>query len=198
MTLGKTSNGADASSSPCAEVAEERGSFRTFHGQSQPMTDPEADYLARHDARLSTEDSATRLLVEDNDVIFQNQTPDALRQIVNSAVGFVSVYLAENLQRSNEVVQITDHQIEQVAIKVALRYLYMYNMWRNHNEEYREHDLALTPDDLRHPYTRDEVLFYCEETFPGDYQSVAACLVGTTRDEFAKWEQGRRDFWNRR
>jgi hypothetical protein len=156
------------------------------------------DYLAQHDARLVTEGSATRLLVEDNNVIFVNQTPDALRQIVNHAIGFASAYFTDNLQRSDEEIQITDHQIEQVAIKVALRYLYMYNMWRNYNEEYRDHDLALTLDDLRHPYTRDETLFYCEETFPRDYPSVAASLVGTTRDEFTEWEKGRREFWDRR
>jgi len=162
------------------------------------MTDMGIDYLARHDARLVTEGSATRLLVEDDNVIFVNQTPDALRQIVNHAIGFLSAYFTDNCQRSNEEIQITDRQIEKVAIKVALRYLYMYNMWKNNNEEYREHDLALTSDDLRHPYTRDEVLFYCESTFPGDYQSVAASLVRTTRDEFTEWEQSRREFWDRR
>jgi hypothetical protein len=171
---------------------------RSFCEQSRRMRDMETDYLAQHDARLITEGSATRVLVEESNVIFVNQTPDALRQIVNHAIGFASAYFTDNLQRSNEVIQITEHQIEQVAIKVALCHLYMYNMWRNYNEEYRDHDLALTLDDLRHPYTRDETLFYCEATFPKDYQSVAASLVGTTRDEFAEWEKGRREFWDRR
>jgi hypothetical protein len=162
------------------------------------MADTETDYLARHDARLVREGSAARLLVEGSDVIFVNQAPDALRRIVNDAVGFVSAHFSDNLRRCNDAVPITNHQVEQVAIKVAVHHLYMYNMWRNHEEEYRDHDLGLTLDDLRHPYTRDETLFYCEQTFPGDYQSVAASLVGTTRDEFAEWERGRRDFWDRR
>jgi hypothetical protein len=159
----------------------------------------ETDYLAKHHARLVAEGSATRLLVEDNNVIFPNQTPEALRRIINDAIGFASAYFIGNLQRSGEETQITDDQVEQVAIKVAIRYLYMFNMWRNSNDdEFRDHRLALTTDDLRHPYTRDETLFYCEERFPGDYRSVAASLVGTTRDEFTEWETRRRDFWDRR
>jgi hypothetical protein len=83
-------------------------------------------------------------------VIFPNQTPDALRRIVDAAIAFASAYFTDNLRRSNQAVPIADRRIDQVAIK----------------EAYRDHDLAMTLDDLHHPYARDEILFYREETFP--------------------------------
>lgn len=159
----------------------------------------DADYLAQHDARLIVERSDTRLLVEDQNVCFENQTPDTLRKVVNNSVGFAFVFFTHNVQFSRIEIQITEHQIEHVSINVALNFLYMYNGWKNTSpDKYRDLDLALTHDDLLHPYTRDETLFYCEKQFPKNYQVVAACLLGITLDEFVEWETCRKDFWARR
>lgn len=158
-----------------------------------------ADYLAQHDARLIVEGSDTRLLVEDRNVCFENQTPDTLRKAVNNAVGFAFAFFTHNVQFSSVEIQITEHQIEHIAINVALNFLYMYNGWKNTSpEENRDLDLDLTHDDLLHPYTRDETLFYCERHFRKNYQVVAACLLGITLDEFVEWETYRKDFWSMR
>jgi hypothetical protein len=159
------------------------------------------DYLARHEARLVEEGLDIRLLVGDQNVLFIQQTPAALRAAVNRAIDFVADYFKDNLKRSNTRLsttsrQITSRQIEQVAIRVALRHLYQYNSWRSLIEIYRDHDLILTTRDLLHPSTRDEILFYCEKRFPEVYQVVAASLLGTTAEEFAEWEKHRRAFWS--
>ena len=157
------------------------------------------DHLSQHDARLIPEVGGTRLFVDSSEVIFEGRASDELRHVVNRAVRFVLAYFQRNLDRANAPRNlITDYQVEQVAIKVALHYLYMYNMWKNHDEEYRDHDLNLTTDDLTHPYTRDQVLFFCEEQFPTTYQSMAALLLDESPEEFIKWERSRRDFWSHR
>jgi len=162
------------------------------------MTDSNIDYLARHDAKLIEEGSATRLLVGDKEALFEKQTPEELRAIMNRAIDYAVRFFADNRQSSSIQTEITEHQIEQIAIAVAIRFLYTYNLWKANLPEHRDRELILADHDLQHPYTSDEVLFYCEKSFPESYQSEAASVLGITHEEFAEWERGRREFWDRR
>lgn len=169
-----------------------------FHPCDNGLVNSLQDYLSLHDARLVPEDDGTRLLVEDNNVIFEQRSPDEVRHVVNRAVGVAILYFQRNLSSAGAPpMLVSAQQVEQVAIKVALHHLYIYNGWKNFHEEYRDHDLTLTDEDLSHPYTRDEVMFYCEATFPATYQSMAALLLNESPEDFIKWERGRRAFWDR-
>lgn len=154
------------------------------------------DYLNNHNARLEVEESNTRLFVGDKEALFEKQTPEELRSIMNRAIYFAARFFADNRQSSPIQTEITEYQIEQIGIAVAIRFLYTYNLWKANLPEHQDRELVLAIHDLQHPYTRDEVLFCCESVFPESYQSVAASLLGITPEDFAEWERGRREFWD--
>ncbi|MBD3672297.1 MAG: hypothetical protein HUJ26_02115 [Planctomycetaceae bacterium] len=162
------------------------------------MTNSNIDYLARHDAKLIEEGSATRLVVGDKEVLFEKQSPEKLGPILNRAIDFTVAFFNDNRVTSPIQTDITEHQIEQIAIAVVIRFLYTYNLWKANLPEHRDRELVLADHDLQHPYTSDEVLFYCESVFPESYQSEAASLLGITPENFAEWERGRREFWDMR
>ena len=154
------------------------------------------DYLSRHQARFVAEGNDSRVLVAGNNVIFANIDENSLREHINHAVAVAVRHFAANLDNSETSIN-TEH-LEQLAIKVALNHLYIYNMWKHTYDEHRDIELRISTDDMESVNTRDAVRFFCEDEFGLSYADTAAALLGMTRQAFVKWEERRQallDLW---
>jgi hypothetical protein len=161
------------------------------------MTDEsEPDYLARHNATFRRLGAATILNAYDRHAFFERQTPESIAPILNRAIGFGRRWLSRNLDLSPAPTEVPEEQIEQIALRIALRFLPMFCSWRHGSEPHKDQPLELTANEMQHPYSREEVLFFCEHHFAPVYQSVAAELLGMSLAEFQEWESNARVVWN--
>lgn len=116
------------------------------------LGDGHTDHLKHHKARLSKERNiagaeGTRVRVAGCNVFFERQDPGQLRQLVNNGVDSALKFLTDNLRRSQRRSIVSQHQIEELSIRLSLNHLYLYNLWKHAYLEYQDHDLALTFDD---------------------------------------------------
>jgi len=153
------------------------------------------DYLEKLGVTLREEQTCSRILYGDRNAMFSHIRPPELRQKFNSAMAGTIAHYAENVARSG--VKISEHQIEEVAFRVVLYCLFVYNMWRHTYPQHKDHPLRVETKDWRHPQANNECWRYCEKEFGAEYAIYAAALNGMTLDEFSKYEKGQRAFFNR-
>ncbi len=153
------------------------------------------DYTARAGCEVRPEASGSRAFFGGNSVVFPGLAPDVLRVKLNLAMANAVAHYARKVAASG--VTIEPGPIEQVAMKVVLNTLYVYNLWRNQYPERRDQPLVVGEEELDHPQANDECLHYCEREYGAEYIKYAAALTGMTPDEFAAYEERRRAFWDR-
>jgi hypothetical protein len=125
---------------------------------------------------------------------FDRLTPPALNQLVQQAMEVAVPYYAGNVARAGATID--GRRIEAAALRVVLDILRVYNLWKSSHWFCRWKRLQVKESHLRSVRARDQILFYAEDAFGGDYPRVAAALTGLSLDQFTKWEAARRKFWS--
>ena len=90
----------------------------------------------------------------------------------------------------------TAEELDEICLRVALHYFYLYNSWRSVSEKEKNRSLAFLQKDFSHPNTRDKVIQFFKRTYPNDYAAKSAALLGMKTDELLKYETDNRDFYN--
>ena len=153
------------------------------------------DYIEKLGGAIREEPNWCRILCQDQNAVFSHIEPDDLRQKFNAAMAGAVVHYARNAKLCG--VEISEQEIEEVAFRVVLRALYVYNLWRHTYQQHRNHPLRVEAADLSRVDAYDQCWFYCQKEFGKDYAIYAAALTGMSLEEFAKYERGRRAFCDR-
>jgi hypothetical protein len=153
------------------------------------------DYIAKIGCILFAEGTACRARFKERDVLFPNMTPDALRERLNKGMKSAVAHYSRNVASSG--VAMDAACVEEAALNVVLHTLYAYNLWRRDYPQHRDQPLVVGPAELAHVQSHDECLHYCERAYGAQYRTYAAALVGMSDEEFVRYEDGRRRFWER-
>ncbi len=153
------------------------------------------DYVAKLGVTLQPEDTGTRVRFQHQSVLFGKLAPDTLRERLNEAMQLAVAHYTRTVERRQ--VELEARHIEGASLQVVLHHLFVYNSWRLTTERHKEHPLRLEQEDLTHPQSHDECWFYCEKVLGADYARHAAALTGMSLEEFARYQAGRRAFWDR-
>jgi len=162
-------------------------------GDSEALATP--DYLVKLGMTLQVEHGICRIHGAGEATAFPNIDPDELRRKVNDAAHLAVAHYAGNAARAS--VAFTPAQIEQVAMRVTLNALYLYNHWRGHYEQHRHHPLTLNIEDFANSAAKDECLSYCQNEYGAGYRLYAAALTGMSAEEFHGYEAARRAYADR-
>lgn len=154
-----------------------------------------ADYLADLGGTIQYEHGICRILYRHHNAVFSHISPDELRGRFNEAMCNAVVHYTDNVNKA--AVQINTRQIQDAAFGVVLHTLYVYNMWRYTYENHKNQPLVVGPDELAHPQSHDQCWFYCKKEFGDGYRGYAAALIGMSLEQFSKYEEGRRRFFDR-
>ena len=153
------------------------------------------DYVARVGCALIEEENVTCVRLRDHELAFLNLAPDVLREKLNAAMEGAVAHYRSNVAASG--VAMPPQRIEEAALCVVLHTLFVYNLWRNNYADRKDQPLVVGPEELAHVQSDDECLHYCEREYGPDYAKYAAALVAMTAEEFARYEDGRNQFWDR-
>ena len=151
-----------------------------------------------HEPEWMVEGRAIRLVVDGSHYFFENQSMEPIQALATQAVDFTKSHFGSLVASRADELGLSEHALEMLAIVVGLRFLSLFNSFKNSSAQYREHDLRLSLREMQHDYTRDEVLSFSQRYFPANYRLVSSLLVGMSETEFAVWESNRRAFWESR
>ncbi|MDQ2772234.1 MAG: hypothetical protein M3Y54_17245, partial [Bacteroidota bacterium] len=153
-----------------------------------PMT---IDYLAMLSGTFQRENEGIRLLCRGVNALFGQVTPLKLRNEVNRAIGVALMYYKENI--SQTTITVTEQQLQDIALRVAVHHIYYCNMQRNHYSKPNTR-CKITARDV---HDIDLIMAYCENEFGKDYSRYTAALLGISMDDFLCREAERRFYYNK-
>jgi hypothetical protein len=153
------------------------------------------DYIARMGYEVRDDPEGTRVLFEDRSALFPNLAGEEVRGAVNRAMETALSYFTVNVSKST--IAIEPRQVEEVAFRVTVSWIAMYNSWRNFYPEHRNHSLSVSEEELRQPRTFDQCYDYCKAVFGPEFRKYVAALLGLSEKQFARTEERREKFWNR-
>ena len=141
---------------------------------------------------LTEENQGIRLTSQNNDnVILQNQTMPSVEKIVKENFEIVKTYYQA---RPGVVTFIDERDLSSISLKIVLRYLYMYNMWRTMYWEHENRDLMFLAEDFENPNTGDLIILYFRNAYPDNYSAKCECMLAMSADEFEAYEKMRQEF----
>jgi hypothetical protein len=153
----------------------------------------QVDYMSELGVEVVVKHGITRVVGRGISVHFGGENPESLKSAINEAMNTAIAHFREK----NAGLFLTESQLCEVSIKVVLHHLFIYSQWRRTNEKYKNLELKITPDDLTHVQSNDEVYDYCKAKFGSNHGEVAAALMGKTLNELKNYEVGRERFSNR-
>jgi hypothetical protein len=154
-----------------------------------------SDYLARTDAQISADGTASRVRSAGREVFFADVAPEALREVINRAMATAVPFYRRNVAASG--VRMEPARIEEASLQVVLNTLYVYNLWRQNYPDRKDQPLVVGPEELAHVQSQDACLTYCRDAYGDEYAKYASALIGMTEEEFERYEAGRNAFWDR-
>ena len=151
------------------------------------------DYLRELDVDVIEKHGLVRVIGKELDVYFGDEDPVDLKNAVNKAMGVAISHYREN----NAEIFLTEKQLYELSAKVVLHHLYIYSNWRRTNEKYKNHELAITMDDLLHVQSNDICYQFCKNIYGTNFREVAAALMGKSLTELKEYEVSSEKFANR-
>jgi hypothetical protein len=153
------------------------------------------DYVARVGCVLTEDEDSTTARLKDHEVAFLNLAPDVLREKLNAAMEGAVAHYRRNVAKSG--VEMPPARVEEASLCVVLHHLFVYNLWRNNYPDRKDQPLVVGPEEIAHVQSDDECLHYCEREYGPQYAKYAAALLAMSAEEFARYEEGRNQFWDR-
>jgi hypothetical protein len=133
--------------------------------------------------------NAVRLISEDNSLPFQNQTQEAIKDLVTNNYRIVKSYY-ESKANSSEYLA----DLSRLCLKIVLHYLLMYNLWRDMYKFEKNRDLTFLVDDFDSVGTHDIILRYFMKRYPQNYAIKCQFILNMTETEFKEFEKNRVQF----
>ena len=153
------------------------------------------DHLTRLGYAIREDPNGSRVLLLQRSVLFRNLGAAETARVIDEAMKKVIPWLDANVSASGLAIE--QRHIEEVALRVVLSWLYMYNLWRSLYPEHRNHPLTVGSHELRQAQTFDQCYDYCKHVFGADFRRYVAALLGLTAANYANVEKRRQEYWNK-
>jgi hypothetical protein len=141
---------------------------------------------------ISDENSGIRLTTEDENWLIRRQTLDETKTIIEKNFKIIKTHFQDKL---GEV--ITEADLSNVSLKIALRYFQMYNHWRTMYKRETNRDLTFIQKDFEHPYTSDTIVDYFKNRYPDNYVNKCEVMLNMTTEQVRKYVIRKEQFDNR-
>jgi hypothetical protein len=148
--------------------------------------------LDRIKVSISDENNGIRLTTEDENWLIPGQTLDETKTIIEKNFIIIKTHFQNRL---GEI--ITEADLGNVSLKIALRYFQMYNHWRTMYKREISRDLTFLKKDFEHPYTSDTIVDYFKSRYPDNYLDKCEVMLNMTDTEVREYVIRKEQFDNR-
>jgi hypothetical protein len=133
-----------------------------------------------------------RLTTDFEQVLLLNQTKTSVRPLIQKNFQIVKGILMTRDAALDEI------EMNELSLKIVLRYLCLYNNWKQFYPKEKDRDLTFITEDLQTPATFDIVKEFILDRHPRNYQELSAAILGVEIDKFKNYEKARLEFMERR
>jgi hypothetical protein len=141
---------------------------------------------------IEPEKNGLRLTTEYESWLFFNQTFQEIKETIKENYVIVKSHF-----RPKAGSAITESDLENICLKIALSFFNMYNHWRTMYKKEKNRDLTFLQKDLEHPYTSYAIINYFKRKYHDNYAEKCETLLQITKEEFSEYEKSKEQFDNR-
>lgn len=141
---------------------------------------------------IGEEDNGIRLTTEGENWFIPRQTLEETKTILDKNFKIIKEHF---LDKVGPV--ITESDLNNVCLKIALRYFQMYNHWRTMYKRETNRDLTFLQKDFEHPYTSDTIVDYFKKKHPDNYVSQCEIMLNMTTEQIREYVIRKEQFDNR-
>jgi hypothetical protein len=132
-------------------------------------------YLNNIKVSIAKESNGIRLITDDENWFIPRQTLNETKTIIEKNVKIIQAHFQDKLGAT-----ITEADLSNVSLKIALRYFQMYNHWRTIYKRETNRDLTFMQKDFEHPYTLDTIVDYFKSQYPNNYIDKCQVMLNMT------------------
>ena len=148
-------------------------------------------YLDSIKVSISDEDNGIRLITEDENWFIPRQTLDETKAIIEKNFIVIKTHFHDKLGQI-----ITTADLDNVSLKIGLRYFQMYNHWRTMYKREAHRDLTFIQKDFEHPYTSDTIVDYFKNRYPDNYLDKCEVMLNMTNEQATNYVIRKEQFDN--
>jgi hypothetical protein len=132
-----------------------------------------------------------RLTTKEENWFIPNQTIDETSEIISKNHKIVKDHFKDRVKPI-----ITNVDLDNVSLKIVLRYFQMYNHWRTMYKREKNRDLTFIQKDFDHPYTSDIIVNYFKSKYPDNYSDKCEIILNMTPDKLKEYVIRKEQFDN--
>ena len=122
---------------------------------------------------ISDENNGIRLITEDENWLIPRQTFDETKTIIEKNFKIIREYFLEKVGAA-----ISQSDLNNVCLKIALSYFQMYNHWRSMYKREANRDLTFLQNDFDSTGTIHTVIGYFQNMYPENYEDKCEVMLG--------------------
>lgn len=141
---------------------------------------------------IADEKNGIRLTTENENCLIPRQTLDETKIIIEKNFRIIKTHFQDKLRAI-----ITDTDLDNMSLKIALRYFQMYNHWRAMYKRETNRDLTFIQKDFEHPYTSDTIVDYFKKKYPDSYLDKCKIILNMTTEQVREYVIRKEQFDNK-
>ena len=141
---------------------------------------------------ISDENNGIRFTTENENWFIPGQSLDETKTIIKQNFKIIKTHFQDKLGKI-----ITDLDLDNVSLKIALHYFQMYNHWRTLYKKETNRDLTFIQKDFEHPYTSDIIVDYFKKRYPDNYINNCEIMLNMTTEQVKSYVVRKEQFDNK-
>ena len=127
---------------------------------------------------ISEESSGIRLTTEDENWLIPRQTLDETKSVLENNFKIIRDHFLDKVGAA-----ISQSDLNNVSLKIALRYFQMYNHWRTMYKREANRDLTFLQKDFDSTDTVHTIIGYFQNVYPDNYEDKCEVMLAMTNAE---------------
>lgn len=132
-------------------------------------------------ASISKENNGVRFTTEYENWFIPRQTIDETKSIIDKNFKLIKEHF-----RNSAGTVITDLDLDNVCLMIALNYFQMYNHWRTMYKRETNRDLTFIQKDFDNTDTINIVINYFKNKYPSNFENKCEVILGMTNARLKK------------
>ncbi len=141
---------------------------------------------------MTDENNGIRLTTDDENWFIPRQTLEETKTIIEKNFEIIRNHFHDKM---GEI--ITEADLNNASLKIALHYFQMYDHWRTMYKRETNRDLTFIQKVFEHPYTSDAILDYFKNKYPDNYIMKCEVMLNMTTEQVREYVIRKDQFDNR-